>query len=120
MPGPLDWINDEIMGIESQGLLRRRREVTPLPDARCRVDGRELVNFASSDYLNLAHDPRVVAAAREALEGAGVGATASALVCGRTPWHAALEERLARFERQPAAILFPTRFAANLATLCAL
>ena len=120
MPGPLDWINDELIGLECQGLLRQRREVTPLPDARCRVGGRELVNFAANDYLNLAHDPRVVAAAREALERGGAGATASALVSGRSPWHVALEERLARFERQPAALLFPTGFAANVGTICAL
>jgi len=120
MPGPLEWITEELAGLERQGLLRRRREVTALPDARCRVDGRELVNFASNDYLNLAHDQRVVAAAREALESAGMGATASPLVCGRTPWHAALEEGLARFERQPAAMLFPNGFAANVGTIGAM
>jgi 8-amino-7-oxononanoate synthase len=120
MPAPLDWINDELSGLECQGLLRRRREVTLLPAARCLVSGRELVNFASNDYLNLAHDSRVVAAARETLEQSGAGATASALVSGRSPWHVALEERLARFERQPAAVLFPTGFAANVGTICAL
>lgn len=120
MPGPLDWITGELQSLEQQGLVRRRREVTPLPDARCRIDGRELINFASNDYLNLAHDPRVMAAARKALDEAGAGATASALVCGRTPWHRALEERLARFERQPAAVLFPTGYAANVGTICAL
>src|SRR5262249_28577685 len=48
------------------------------------------------------------------------GAAASALVCGRTPWHVQLEDRLARFERQPAAVLFPTGFAANVGTIGAL
>src|SRR5262249_6841151 len=74
----------------------------------------------SNDYLNLAHDARVVAAARETLDRAGVGATASALVCGRSSWHARLEERLALFEGQPAALLFPTGFAANAGTIGAL
>jgi len=120
MPGPLDWINDELASLESAGLRRIRRNVLPLPAMRCRVDGRELVNFASNDYLNLSHDPRVIAAAQSALGSSGVGAAASALICGRTAWHVALEERLARFERQPAAILFPTGFAANAGTICAL
>ncbi len=120
MPGPLDWIDDELKGLERQGLLRRRRAVTPLPHARCLAGGRELINFASNDYLNLAHDPRVVAAAREAFEQVGVGATASALISGRSPWHVALEERLAAFEREPAAVLFPSGFAANVGTICAL
>ncbi len=120
MADPLDWIDDELQVLERRGLRRTRREVTPLPDVRCRVDGRELINFASNDYVNLAHDPRVIAAAREALGAAGVGAVASALVSGRTPWHVALEERLARFEGQAAAILFPTGFAANVGTVSAL
>jgi 8-amino-7-oxononanoate synthase len=120
MPGPLDWIESELAALQSAGLRRLRREVLALPALRCRVNGRELVNFASNDYLNLAHDPRVVAAAQAALVESGAGAAASALVCGRTPWHVALEERLARFERQPAAILFPTGFAANAGTICAL
>jgi 8-amino-7-oxononanoate synthase len=120
MSGPLDWIDGELIELDRAGLRRRRREVTSLPEARCRVDGRELLNFAANDYLNLAHDRRVVAAARLALEQAGMGAGASALVSGRTPWHTALEDHLAHFERQAAAILFPTGFAANAGTICAL
>lgn len=115
----MDWINHELEKLDRQGLLRKRRTVTPLPAARCQVNGRELVNFAANDYLNLSHDPRVIDAARRALDEAGVGSTASALVCGRTQWHVALEERLARFERQTAAVLFPTGFAANVGTICA-
>jgi 8-amino-7-oxononanoate synthase len=120
MIDPLGWIDDELQALDRQGLRRRRRETTPLADGRCRVDGRELLNFSSNDYLNLAHDPQVVAAAREALDRAGAGATASALVSGRTPWHVDLENRLARFERQAAALLFPSGFAANVGTICAL
>ena len=120
MSGPLKWIDAELASLECEGLVRRRRQVTSLPAARCLVDGRQLINFASNDYLNLAHDPRVIAAAQRALSEAGVGATASALISGRSGWHVALEERLARFERQPAAVLFPTGFAANVGTICAL
>jgi 8-amino-7-oxononanoate synthase len=120
MAGQLNWIDDELAGLEASGLRRVRREVLPLPGMRCRVNGRELVNFASNDYLNLSHDSRIIAAAQAALGDSGAGAAASALICGRTPWHVALEERLARFERQPAAILFPTGFAANAGTICAL
>jgi 8-amino-7-oxononanoate synthase len=120
MSGPLNWIDDELTSLERGGLVRRRRQVTTRPGARCIVEGRELVNFASNDYLNLAHDPRVIAAAQRALAESGVGATASALISGRSGWHVALEESLARFERQPSAVLFPTGFAANVGTICAL
>src|SRR5579872_2513741 len=117
---PLDWIDDELGMLETGNLLRRRREVTALACGRCAIDGRELLNFASNDYLDLAHDPRVIAAAREALDSGSVGAGASALVSGRSVWHKSLEERLARFEGQPAAVLFPTGYAANVGTICPL
>jgi 8-amino-7-oxononanoate synthase len=120
MTDPLHWIDDDLQALDRQGLRRKRRTVTPLAGGRCLVDDRELLNFACNDYLDLAHDPRVVAAARDALDRAGAGATASALVSGRTPWHVELEDRLARFERQPAAVLFPTGFAANAGTIAAL
>jgi 8-amino-7-oxononanoate synthase len=114
------WLRGELQKLQRAGLLRRRRRVTSLPDGACEVDGRQLRDFASNDYLNLAHDPRVIAAARAALEAAGAGARASALVSGRTEWHATLEERLAAFEGQEAALLFPTGYAANLGTIAAL
>lgn len=120
MSDPLHWISGELQALDRSGLRRHRREVTPLPGGRCRIGGRELINFASNDYLDLACDARIVAAARDALERGCAGATASALICGRTPYHVALEERLARFERQPAAVLYPTGFAANAGTICAL
>ncbi len=120
MHSPLDWIDDELAALEREGLRRQRREVTSLIDGRCRIDGREILNFSANDYLNLAHDPRLIEAARAVLDQAGTGASASALISGRTPWHVALEDRLARFEGQQAAVLFPTGFAANVGTICAL
>src|SRR5262245_17699550 len=120
MSGPWQWIDEELQALDREGLRRTRREVTTRDGGRCLNGGRELLNFASNDYLDLAHDSRVIAAARAAFDRAGAGATASALVSGRTPWHVELEDRLARFERQPAAILFPTGFAANAGTIAAL
>ncbi|MGQ0637345.1 MAG: 8-amino-7-oxononanoate synthase [Planctomycetaceae bacterium] len=116
----LDWIAPELAALQSAGLLRRRRVVEPLADGWCLAGGRRLRNFASNDYLNLAHDPRLAEACQRAARESGVGARASALVCGRTHWHAALEDRLARFEGQPAAIVFPTGYAANVGSIAAL
>jgi 8-amino-7-oxononanoate synthase len=116
----LDWINDELCNLERDGLRRRRRTVTPLPDGRCEIDGRSLRNFASNDYLGLAGHPRVIDAACEAIAAAGVGSCASALVTGHTPWHERLEHRLAKFEQTEAALLFSTGYAANVGTLTAL
>lgn len=120
MASSLDWIASSLQHLSEEGLLRGRRIVTSLAGGKCLVGGRELVNFAGNDYLDLAHDPRVIAAGERALRESAAGAGASALVSGRTPWHAALEARLARFENQPAAILFPTGYAANVGTICSL
>ena len=76
----------------AEGLARTRRTVSTPQGPRVDVDGRTLVAFASNDYLGLASDPAVVAAARAAALRWGVGAGASHLVCGHMAPHAALEE----------------------------
>lgn len=114
------WIDTALQDLTNQGLLRRRRVLRLLPDGHCEIDGRRVLDFASNDYLNLARDPRVVGAAIEALQSGSVGARASPLVCGRTEWHERLEQKIAAFEGQPDALLFPTGMAANIGTVAAL
>jgi 8-amino-7-oxononanoate synthase len=120
MSHSFSWLCDKLDDLDENGLVRRRRSVTPLPDGNCEVDGRLLRNFASNDYLALAHDRRLIEAACAAAREFGAGARASALVAGRTPWHERLEHRLAEFENKPDAVLFPTGYAANVGALGAL
>ena len=119
MPKPFPWMPEELAALEQAGLRRGRREVQPLPGGACRIDGVRLWNFASNDYLGLAGDPRVVEAARAAIADVGVGSRASALVAGRSAYHVQLEQTLARFEGQEAAMLFPTGYAANVGAITA-
>lgn len=119
-PVRLAWITDALAELNAQGLLRRRRVTRLLADGRCEIEARQVLDCASNDYLNLASDPRVIAAAVEALQTASIGARASPLVSGRTQWHERLEQRLAKFEAQPDALLFPTGMAANVGTIAAL
>jgi 8-amino-7-oxononanoate synthase len=84
------------------------------------IDGRRVLAFCSNDYLGLASDPRVVAAARQALDHYGLGAGAAHLVNGHTRAHAELEEELAGFTGRPRALLFSTGYMANLGVLQAL
>jgi 8-amino-7-oxononanoate synthase len=114
------WLAEEMERLQSAGLLRNRRRVVSRPDGWCEVGTKRIRNFASNDYLNLAHDPRLVAAAQEAMAESGIGAAASALVTGRSAYHELLEEKLARFEGQESAVLFPTGYAANVGTISAL
>ena len=116
----LAWINEDLDALAKADLLRQRREIQPLADAWCEVNGVRLKNFASNDYLNLAHDQRLLDAASQAAQESGVGARASALVSGRSHWHTKLERQIAEFEGHESAIVFPSGFAANTGTIAAL
>jgi 8-amino-7-oxononanoate synthase len=117
---PLSWINAELAALRSQDLLRDL--ATPLARQGPVVDiaGRRLVNFASNDYLGLAADPRLAAAAATACQTHGLGQASSPLICGRSTIHEQLENRLAQFEGAEAALLFPSGYAANTGTIPAL
>ena len=108
---------------EADGRKRTRRTVASARGTRVVVEGRELVAFASNDYLGLANHPDVVAAARDGAACWGVGAGASHLVCGHSASHATLEAELAAFVRPCAgatALTFSSGYLANLAILTAL
>lgn len=105
------------------GLERRRTTIESPQGQRITVAGRELVAFASNDYLGLANDSQVVAAARDAATRWGVGAGASHLICGHFAPHEALEAELAAFVAPCAdarALTFSTGYLANLAILSSL
>jgi 8-amino-7-oxononanoate synthase len=117
---PLAWIDAELDKLDRAGLRRRLVVRGGRQTARAVVDGRELVNFSSNDYLALAADERLIAAARRAAEREGWGSGASPLVSGRSESHAELERRLAEFEGAEAALVFSSGFAANAGVIPAL
>lgn len=112
-------LRQRLTELAAAGLQRSARQVQSLPKGRCVIEGRELINFGSNDYLGLAHHPQVCSAFAETASQQS-GSTASSLIVGRSPLHAELEQRLAEFEQCEAALLFPTGFAANLGTIQAL
>lgn len=114
------WLDENLQQLQTDGLWRDVRTIRSLPEGWCEIDGRRVRNLSSNDYLNLAHDPRVIAAASDALKESGVGSGASALVSGRSPWHEQLEAVISRFEGAEATVLFPSGYAANLGTVSAL
>ncbi|MEL6977300.1 MAG: aminotransferase class I/II-fold pyridoxal phosphate-dependent enzyme [Pseudomonadota bacterium] len=85
--------------------------------ARARIGGREVLNFASYDYLGLNGDPRVRDAAKQAIDLYGVSACASRPTAGERPVHQALETALARFFGLPAALTFVSGHATNVSTI---
>lgn len=118
---PLAWLADEQAAWRARGLAREPivRE-GPQRGDRIEVAGETLLNFGSNDYLGLAADPRLAAAANAAVESIGWGSGASPLVTGRGTYHVRLERALAEFEGTEAALLFPTGFAANVGAVTAL
>jgi 8-amino-7-oxononanoate synthase len=106
--------------LDREGLRRARRVLDSPQGPVVREGGRELANFASNDYLGLASHPRIVAAAREAIERYGFGAGASPIVVGHSRAHEEAEAAFARFTGLPRALLFPSGYAANLGILAAL
>jgi 8-amino-7-oxononanoate synthase len=105
------------------GLARSRRTLATAQGPRVVADGQPLLAFASNDYLGLANDPVVVAAARDGALRWGVGSGASHLVCGHLAPHEALERELAAFVAPCAgarALTFSSGYLANLAIVTAL
>lgn len=102
------------------GLLRRCRTLESPTGPTAIVDGRELLVFASNDYLDLARDPRVVAAAAEAAREFGAGSGGARLTTGTQPPHVRLEDELAAFKGTEAALVYGTGYMANVGAISAL
>lgn len=105
---------------QRQGLYRQRRMLTSPQGPRVTIDGQQLINFSSNDYLGLAAHPKLIETAQLAIQRWGYGSGASHLVCGHSDEHQRLEQALADFTGRDRALLFSTGYMANLATIQAL
>lgn len=109
-----------LAALEAAGRQRRLRDVTPLDGPRVRCDGRELVSFASCDYLGLARHPRLAEAAARAARELGTSAGSARLLVGHGEPVAELEEALARWFGAPSALVFGSGYLANVGLVTAL
>jgi len=116
----LDWLTQEIDGLKEQGLYNRIRTIGSAQGARITVDGKDVLNFCSNNYLGLANHPKLVQAAKESTEKYGVGPAAVRSIAGTTDLHVQLEQRLAKFKGAEDVITFQSGFTANLGTISAL
>ncbi len=115
-----DWITQEVEALKTQGLYNRIRTIGSPQGAWLVVDGQKALNFCSNNYLGLANHPKLVAAAKQAVDEMGVGPAAVRSIAGTMTLHLELERRLAAFKGVEAAITFQSGFTANLATIPAL
>ena len=119
-PSKTQWIEDELDGLRQAGLFTNIRTLGSPQGAWLTVDGRRVLNFCSNNYLGLANHPRLVEAARQAIEDYGIGPAAVRTIAGTMGPHLELERRLAAFKGVEAAITFQSGFNANLGTIPAL
>ncbi|MBA3910560.1 MAG: glycine C-acetyltransferase [Rhodobacter sp.] len=109
----LDQITSTLSAIDAEGLTKRERLITGPQGAHVAMGGRQMLNLCANNYLGLANDPRLVAAAKAAMDDHGFGMASVRFICGTQDLHRTLETRLARFLGQDDSILFAACFDAN-------
>jgi glycine C-acetyltransferase len=103
----------ELDEIRQAGLWKGERVIASPQGAQVTVGGREVLNFCANNYLGLASDPRLIAAAQEALGRWGFGMASVRFICGTQTIHKELEAAIARFLGTEGAILYTSCFDAN-------
>jgi glycine C-acetyltransferase len=107
------WLDGQLQQLKDQHLYKVPKILESAAGGRVRMNGKEVVNLSSNNYLGLANHPKVRQAALEAVERWGVGAGAVRWIGGTMSVHDELEERLAKFKHVEAVLVFTSGFTAN-------
>ena len=99
--------------IESAGLWKHERTITSPQAAHIQTNGKEVINFCANNYLGLSSHPRVIAAARAALDDRGYGLSSVRFICGTQDRHKELEASVSKFLGTEDTILYGSCFDAN-------
>lgn len=111
------WAEQELNSLKEAGLYNHIRTIASPQGAWLQVDGRRVLNFCSNNYLGLANHPRLLEAARKAMETHGIGPAAVRSIAGTMDLHVELDKRMAAFKGVEAAVTFQSGFTANLAVI---
>ena len=117
---PYGWIKQSLQTLHRAHWYRQVHPIDGKAGASITIDGQSCLNFASNDYLGLAGDPRLAAAATDAVSTYGTGSTGSRLLSGHRPIYRDLEQAIAQLKGTDDAIVFSSGYLANLGTLAAL
>lgn len=120
MADPYEWLDRSLHIIQQAGWYRSVQPIDGISGATVLVNGRQLINFASNDYLGLAGDPRLADAAIDAIKKWGTGSTGSRLLSGHREIHYQLEQSIARLKRTEDSLVFSSGYLANVGTIMAL
>ena len=108
-----DHLTETLAGIEADGLMKRERAITSPQGGTIDVGGRKMLNLCANNYLGLADHPRLIAAAKRAMDDHGFGMASVRFICGTQDLHRALETTLAQYLGMEDSILFAACFDAN-------
>ena len=109
-----DKLEQELKTIQENGLYKRERVIVTPQDAVIRLqDGQEVINFCANNYLGLSSHPRVVEAAKKAIDTHGFGMSSVRFICGTQDIHKDLEAKIAAFLGMEDTILYAAAFDAN-------
>ena len=109
-----EHLQKELEQIEQSGLLKKERIITSAQDAVIKLDdGSEVINFCANNYLGLSSQPRVVEAAKSAIDTHGYGMSSVRFICGTQDIHKELERKIAEFYGTEDTILYAAAFDAN-------
>jgi glycine C-acetyltransferase len=107
-------LEKELEDIKSAGLYKKERVIVTPQGADIKVnDGREVINFCSNNYLGLSSHPKVIEAAKEAIDTHGFGMSSVRFICGTQDIHKTLERKLSEFLGTEDTILYAAAFDAN-------
>ena len=114
------YFYNQIKELDKNNLLRSRKINENAQGVKITLDGKQVINFCSNDYLSLANNEQLKEALIQGVKKYGVGSGASHLVSGHSKAHHELEEALAEFTGQQQALLFSSGYSANLGVFSAL
>ena len=117
---PYAWIEESLATIHRADWYRSVQTIHGLPGATVLLEDREVINFASNDYLGLAGDQRLIKAATAAVQEFGTGATGSRLLSGHRELHRELERAIASLKQTEDGLVFSSGYLANVGTITAL
>ncbi|MBN2486512.1 MAG: glycine C-acetyltransferase [Bacteroidales bacterium] len=108
------YLQQELDNIKKAGLYKTERVITSPQDALIRVENKkEVLNFCANNYLGLSSHPRLIEAAKAALDSHGFGMSSVRFICGTTDLHKTLEQKIAGFFGTDDTILYAACFDAN-------
>ena len=117
---PYAWLEQSLATIHQADWYRSVQTLQGRSGATVQLDGREVINFASNDYLGLTGDERLIQAAIAATQEYGTGSTGSRLLTGHRQLHQQLERAIASLKQTEDALVFSSGYLANIGTIAAL